>query len=236
MPSNLDAYRTASAALPEENRLWPLYGAGFENLGVDGGPLDVPLAHPGPGELLVRHDAAGICTSDIKVIRIGEQHHYVHHNMRERPVVLGHEVTLTVIEVGTDLQANFRPGDRFIVQPAILNEGTVTGYGFELQGGFSRHSIVDRRVFAIDDGSYLVPVHPGDGYAEVALCEPWSCVEASYAVTYRTPPAWSPCAGSTSTWPRPPASTSPVSLPINLKITFSPSPGGSEGCEPGGSA
>jgi hypothetical protein len=32
--------------------------------------LDVPLVHPGPGELLVRHDAAAILTSDFKVIRL----------------------------------------------------------------------------------------------------------------------------------------------------------------------
>ncbi|MFN8469806.1 MAG: alcohol dehydrogenase catalytic domain-containing protein [Caldilineaceae bacterium] len=190
MATNLERYRSASAALPEWNRLWPLYGAGFENLGVNGQPLDVPLVRPGPGELLVRHDAASICVSDVKVIRAGEQHHYVLHNMRERPVVLGHEVTLTIVEVGTDLQGTYRPGDRFVVQPAIYIGGKPRGYRFELHGGFSRYSIVDRRVLAGDEGNYLVPLHRDDGYAEVALCEPWACVEASYAVTYRT--TWKP--------------------------------------------
>jgi L-sorbose 1-phosphate reductase len=189
-PPSLERYRAAEAALPKQNRLWPLYGAGFDNLGVNGLPLDVSLVPPGPDELLVRHDAAGICVSDVKVIRAGEQHHYILHNMRELPVVLGHEVTLTVVEVGADLQANYQPGDRFVVQPAIYIGGKPTGYGFELHGGFSRYSIVDRRVLAGDDGNYLVPVHPDDGYAEVALCEPWACVEASYAVTYRT--EWKP--------------------------------------------
>jgi threonine dehydrogenase-like Zn-dependent dehydrogenase len=33
-----------------------------------------PLPQPGPDELLVRHDAVGICFSDIKVIRAGENH------------------------------------------------------------------------------------------------------------------------------------------------------------------
>jgi hypothetical protein len=37
-----------------------------------------------------------------------------------------------------------------------------------------------------DDGNYLLPVKPDTGYAEVALCEPWACVEASYTVDYRT--------------------------------------------------
>ncbi len=189
-PTSLERYRAADAALPKQNRLWPLYGAGFDNLGVKGLPLDLPLVHPGHGELLVRHDAAGICVTDVRVIRAGEQHHYIHHNMRERPVVLGHEVSLTVVEVGAELQGNYRPGDRFVVQPAIYISGKATGYGFELHGGFSRYSIVDWRVLAGDDGSYLIPLRPDDGYAEVALCEPWACVEASYAVTYRT--EWKP--------------------------------------------
>ncbi len=189
-PPSLERYRAADATLPKQNRLWPLYGVGFDNLGVNGLPLDLPLVHPDPGELLVRHDAAGLCVTDVRVILAGEQHHYIHHNMRERPVVLGHEVCLTVVEVGADLRGKFRPGDRFVVQPAIYIGGKPTGYGFELQGGFSRYSIVDRRVLDGDDGNYLVPVHPDDGYAEVALCEPWACVEASYAVTYRT--EWKP--------------------------------------------
>ena len=52
----------------------PLYGAGFENLGelVEG-----PVPACGPDELLVRHDACGICFSDINkkaflVTRVGD--------------------------------------------------------------------------------------------------------------------------------------------------------------------
>ena len=46
--------------------------------------------------------------------------------------------------------------------------------------------MADRRVLNGDHGNYLIPVKPSDGYAEVALCEPWACVEASYLVQYRT--------------------------------------------------
>jgi NADPH:quinone reductase-like Zn-dependent oxidoreductase len=58
--------------LPEQNRLWPPYGDGIENLGVNDLPLDLPRVHPGPDELLVRHDAAGICVSDVKSMRMHE--------------------------------------------------------------------------------------------------------------------------------------------------------------------
>ena len=53
----LNEYRSGANALPESYRLWPLYGAGLENLGKDGAMLEVPLVHPGPDELLIRHAA-----------------------------------------------------------------------------------------------------------------------------------------------------------------------------------
>ena len=42
MTDKLADYRRADAPLPELNRLWPLYGAGLENLGDRGLPIDVP--------------------------------------------------------------------------------------------------------------------------------------------------------------------------------------------------
>ena len=86
------------------------YGAGFENLGLDGQPMDAPLPKPGPDELLVRHDAVGICFSDIKVIRAGQKHPRIHRKMKEDPVVLGHEVALTIIEVGENLRDQYQTG------------------------------------------------------------------------------------------------------------------------------
>jgi hypothetical protein len=41
----LTDYRRADTPLPKINRLWPLYGAGFENLGRDGQPIEVEMSH-----------------------------------------------------------------------------------------------------------------------------------------------------------------------------------------------
>ena len=68
MTDKLVEYKRADASPPERYRLWPLYGAGFENLGRDGQMIEVSMPEYGPDELLVRHDACGICFSDIKVI------------------------------------------------------------------------------------------------------------------------------------------------------------------------
>ncbi len=67
MDDRFQAWIEGRTPLPETYRRWPLYGAGFGNLGRDGLPIEAPLPKPGPGELLVRHDACGLCFSDIKV-------------------------------------------------------------------------------------------------------------------------------------------------------------------------
>lgn len=185
MSDKLDLYRQGLPPTETTFRLWPLYGAGLENLGVDGQPIERPLPTPGPNELLVRHDACGLCFSDIKVIRLGQAHPRIFKDIKTDPIVLGHEVSLTVVEVGEGLRDQYRPGDRFIVQAEIYKNGVNLAYGYMLQGGLSEYAIIDDRILAGDDGNYLLPVQPGTGYAESALTEPWACVTAAYTLRYR---------------------------------------------------
>lgn len=186
MFDKLLAYQRADAPLPEQNTLWPLYGAGFENLGHDGHTIAVPMPEYGPDELLVRHDACGLCFSDIKVIKAGQTHPRIYRNMQENPVVLGHEVALTVVGVGENLKNQYQVGDRFIVQADIYAKGINLAYGYEIQGGLSQYNVLDWKVLNGDDGCYLIPVKPSTGYAESALTEPWACVIAAYELKYRT--------------------------------------------------
>ncbi len=90
MSDKLTTYRQANEPLPDTYWLWPLYGKGFENLGLDGRPIQVPMPSYGPDELLVRHDACGICFSDVKVIRAGGGHPRLYgRDLQAEPVVLG---------------------------------------------------------------------------------------------------------------------------------------------------
>ena len=56
--------------------------------------VEVPVPQPGPGELLMRVDAAGLCHSDLHVIESGGRLPY------SLPFTLGHEVAGTVVAVG----------------------------------------------------------------------------------------------------------------------------------------
>jgi L-sorbose 1-phosphate reductase len=185
MTHKFNTYRQGKLPDTDTYRLWPLYGAGLENLGKDGNPINVPLPEVGPDELLVRHDACGLCFSDIKVIRLGQEHPRIYRDMRKDPVVLGHEVALTVVKVGDSLTDRYQPGDRFIIQADIFIDGIGYAYGYEIQGGLSQYNIIDQRVLNGDDGNYLIPIRPDTGYAESALVEPWACVIAAYYLTYR---------------------------------------------------
>ncbi len=185
MKSKFVSYREGPMPDAETNQLWPLYGAGLENLGKDGKTISVPLPEFGPDELLVRHDACGLCFSDIKVIRLGQEHPRIYRDMKQDPVVLGHEVALTVVGVGENLKEQYQPGDRFILQADIFVDGVGYAYGYEIQGGLSQYNVVDQRVLNGDHGNYLIPLRPDTGYAESALVEPWACVIAAYYLQYR---------------------------------------------------
>ncbi|MCB0254087.1 MAG: zinc-binding dehydrogenase [Anaerolineae bacterium] len=186
MTDRLAEYRLAQGPLPDDYWLWPLYGKGFENLGLDGRPIRVPLQEPGPDQLLVRHDACGICFSDVKVIRAGGGHPRLFgRDLKTEPVVLGHEVALTVVGVGENLRAQYALGQRFVVQAEIYYNGHNLAYGYMLQGGQSQYSLVGDEVLRGDHGCYLLPAPPDSGYSQAALTEPWACVEAAYRIHYR---------------------------------------------------
>ena len=182
----LAEYRRADEPLPERQSLWPLYGVGFESLGREGRPVEAPMPAFGPDELLVRHDACGICYSDVKVIRAGGEHPRLYgRDLSKEPVVLGHEVTLTVVGVGEELRDQYAVGQRYAVQAEIYYRGRNLSYGYMIQGGMSQYNVLGTEVLRGDHGSYLIPVQPTTGYAEAALTEPWACVEAAYNIHYR---------------------------------------------------
>src|SRR5512136_1203078 len=87
--------------LPAEMRALVLDGSGFDQLRVG----KVPTPRPGPGQLLARVDAAGICTSLIKLVEQGPKHQQVYGWDLERwPLILGDEGAVTLVEVGSELQ------------------------------------------------------------------------------------------------------------------------------------
>jgi L-sorbose 1-phosphate reductase len=186
MTDKLNNYRSGLAPLPARYRLWPLYGSGFENLGLENKPIEVDMPQYGPNQLLVRHDACGLCFSDIKVIAQGQSHPRIYKDMKTEPVILGHEVSMTIVGVGENLRDRYKVGDRLTLETDILVDGQYYAYGYYFQGALSQYSAIDPRIIFSDNGDNLIKLDPKIGYAESALTEPWACVVAAYRLEYRT--------------------------------------------------
>ena len=186
MTDKLENYRDGITPLPATYKLWPLYGAGLESLGKDGRPLEVPAPTYGPDELLIRHDACGLCFSDTKVIAQGQNHPRVFRDMQKEPVVLGHEVSMTIMGVGKNLAGKYQVGERLTLETDIVINGKTLAYGYWYQGGLSQYSVIGPEIYASDLGNNLIKVRTDKSYAEIALTEPWACVVAAYALKYRT--------------------------------------------------
>lgn len=175
--------------LPEQILAWQLFGADFENFGKDNKPSVLPLPQIKDDELLVKIDAIGLCFSDVKLIRAGEEHPRVHSkNLKEDPVIPGHEAVMTVVKVGSKLEGQFKIGSRYIIQADIYVNGKNFAYGYALNGGMAQYSIIDQKVLNGDEGCYLLPIADSIPSAAAALFEPWTCVLASYNIAHRTAP------------------------------------------------
>ena len=113
---------------------------------------EVELGPPGPGEVLVRIRAAGLCHSDLSVIDGNRP--------RPLPMVLGHEAAGEVVETGPGV-ADLAPGDRVIMvfvpscghcapcsegRPALCEPGNAANGRGELIGGGRRLSVAGKAV------------------------------------------------------------------------------------------
>ncbi len=156
--------------VPEKTLVWQLTGKGLENFHLE----EIPVQKPGPRDILFRSDSNGICFSDVKIINAGGDHPRLKgYDIEKDKVVPGHEISITVLEVGAEADARFKVGDRYIVQADMLEYGTAVGYA--IWGGMIQYGVFDERV-----QQYLIKVEEDIGYSQASLVEPWACIEASY--------------------------------------------------------
>jgi threonine dehydrogenase-like Zn-dependent dehydrogenase len=183
------ARETPLEPAPDSALAWNVYGAGIDHIGRNGRPEWVAVPRPRPDQLLIRVDAVGLCFSDVKLLRLGGEHPKLYgRDLATDPTRLGHETSVTVIEVGDELRNRFSPGQRLAIQPDIYVDGRSTAYGYTIPGGLIQYHLIGPEVLAADDGAYVIPVDNRMGYAETALTEPWACVEASYTQRRRLAP------------------------------------------------
>jgi threonine dehydrogenase-like Zn-dependent dehydrogenase len=189
MGEKYQAYRSLNYNLPEKTWTWNLYGAGLENLGRAGEPEPFPIPEPNDDQLLVRIDTVSVCFSDVKILKQGGSHPKLYsRDLAVDPTRLGHEVSLTIVKVGKNLQDKYKPRQRLAVQPDIYQQGKSTAYGYTVPGGMIQFHLIGDEVLKTDAGACLLPLEEGMGYAESSLLEPWGCVMGAYTQRRRLTP------------------------------------------------
>jgi alcohol dehydrogenase len=137
---------------------------------------DVDLDPPGPGELLIKIKATGLCHSDLSVVN-GDR-------PRPMPMVLGHEAAGEVVECGAGV-IDLKPGDQVVLafvpscgsclpcmegRPGLCDPGArANGAGTLLSGARRLHFHKDKE---------LIYHHIGvSGYAEYAVVSRRSAIK-----------------------------------------------------------
>jgi len=185
-PNTLKRYQNVESPLPNKQMAWPLYGAGLENLGLNGRPVEREVPEITADELLVRIDAISLCYTDVKEITLGGEHPRLRdRDLKTDPIVPGHELSMTVVEVGENLQGQYQVGQRYTLQPDVSVGGRSVPFSFGMDGAYRQYAAIDDRILKGDAGNYLIPVPADMTYAAAAITEPWACVEAAYRMTYR---------------------------------------------------
>jgi len=130
----------------------------FEKPGESLRQAELAVPRPGPGQLLIRVHACGVCRTDLHVID-GEL------TKPKLPLIPGHEIVGSVVELG-ESDSRFKIGDRVGVpwlgwtcgqcsyctnnRENLCDRASFTGY--TLDGGYAEYTVADQRFcFPIPD-------------------------------------------------------------------------------------
>ena len=114
---------------------------------------DVPDPRPGPGQVLTRVLACGICGSDLHLLKHGREQRALseelNRDMPEDPMgmkmfepdqdmIMGHEFCCEVVELGPNVD-NLAVGDTIVSMPVAFDEHGMHGIGFsnDYPGGYA---------------------------------------------------------------------------------------------------
>jgi threonine dehydrogenase-like Zn-dependent dehydrogenase len=163
-----------------------------------------PVVRPGPHQVLGRVEVAGLCFSDLKLLKqfsgharksavaggveaqaLAQMPHYV---PGDKPTVPGHEAVIRIAQSGPGV-TRYKVGERYLVQTDYRwapTAGSNSAFGYNFEGALQEYVLLDERVITAPDGeSMLLPVPEDLSAAALALCEPWACVEDAYVEEQR---------------------------------------------------
>jgi len=135
-------------------------------------------------EILAKIISDSICMSSYKAAVQGGDHKRVPDDVATNPVIIGHEFCGEIVEVGAKWQNEWKPGQKFSIQPAINYHGTLMapGYSFPYIGGNATYIIIPAEW--MEQGGLLH--YDGEAFFYGSLAEPMSCIVGGFHANYHT--------------------------------------------------
>ncbi|MFB7944721.1 zinc-binding dehydrogenase [Kitasatospora phosalacinea] len=129
---------------------------------------------PGPGQVLVKVEAAGVCLSDVHLIEGSLTPLY----LPGESVTLGHEVAGTVAESGPEA-GRWQVGDRVVLQAGEKRDGITWTRGVDYDGGWAEYALARAdTLFALPAS---IPFEQGSIIPD-AVSTPWGAVTTTGGV------------------------------------------------------
>lgn len=134
---------------------------------------EMPAPLPGPGEVLVKTLACGICGSDLhtlahgpKIVEMSRGTDGMFDMDLSRDVVMGHEFCGEILDYGPDTTGKLAVGSRVCAMPILLRGGKLAtvGYSNDVPGGYAQQMVLLE--------SMMLPVENGLATELAALTEP----------------------------------------------------------------
>lgn len=141
-------------------------------------------------EILAKVVCDSLCMSSYKAAHQGIAHKRIPDDVAENPIIIGHEFSGEIVEVGQKWKDRFSVGDKFSIQPALnYEDGPVgvlgaPGYSYQYIGGDATYIIIPNEVMQ----NNCLLKYSGEGFYPGALAEPLSCVVGAMHANYHTNP------------------------------------------------
>ena len=144
------------------------------------------LPEPGEDEILAHVISDSVCMSSHKAALQGEDHKRVPNDVAQNPTIIGHEFCGEIVKVGSKWASEFKPGDRFSIQPAMNYKGSLDapGYSYKYVGGDATYVVIPNEVM---ETGCLLP-YKGEAFFYGSLAEPVSCIVGAFHACYHTTP------------------------------------------------
>ena len=133
----------------------------------------IPVPQAGPGEIVIKTRAVGLCGTDLKAFVRG-------HPYFKPPCVLGHEFAGTIAEVGTGVEA-FAVGEAVVAAPyvecgqcdlCLRDLGELCKHKAFISGALQEYILVPREIV----NAATVRLPQGVDFVTGSLAEPLACV------------------------------------------------------------